>query len=170
MTDYHPPLKPGEYTTDDGLDADLLKTYMINKGLYKFVKLGAALTNAGGKVLVHTMSAGVPTSSAVVTTTANEQEIAGVVPIAGDITATTALASGVRLLVQLSGPSKIRAGATTVISGVALGTTATAGTSGRIATTVTALVALPAYLGYATNTGGATAVNAVVTCVLARNA
>lgn len=168
MTDYHPPLQPGKYTTDDGLDSDLGKVYLINKGLYKFVKTGVAVTNAGGKVLVHTMSAGVPTNAVTTTTSANEQEVAGVVPIAGDIAATTALASGTRLLVQISGPSKIRAGTTTVSSGIALGTGTTAGTASRIATTVTALVALPAYIGYATNTVAATAVNVVVTCMLAR--
>lgn len=169
MTDSRPPLLPGQYTTEDDLDADLGKVYLVDKCLYKFVKAGVAITNAGGKVLVHTMSAGVPTNAVTTTTSANEQEVAGVVPVTGDIASGTDFLINTRFLVQLSGPARVKAGLTTITSGAALGTYTTAGTASKIATTVTANVALPAFLGYATNTAAATAVNTLITCILLRS-
>lgn len=161
------PLAPGDYTTDDSMDADLGKTYLLNDGLYRYVKLGAAVSNAGGKVLVHTMTSGEITGVVAETTTANNTKKAGVVPTAGSIAATTDLAADTRLMIQLTGTSLVNISATTVTAGASLGTTTTSGAAGAIATTVDGTTAVGAYLGYTTNTAAAAAAGDPVTCVLA---
>lgn len=160
------PQAPGEYTTDDSLDADLGKTYLLNDGLYRYVKLDAAVTNAGGKLLVHTLTSGEITGAVAETTTASNPRKAGVIPIAGSIAATTTLALGTRLLVQLSGTSQVQISATTVTGPTSLASTTTAGAAGAIATTTDATTAVGAYIGYATNTAAAAAAGDPVTCVL----
>lgn len=160
------PQAPGEYTTDDTQDADLGKTYLLNDGLYRYVKLEAAVTNAGGKILVHTLTSGEITGVVAETSTANNPRKAGVIPIAGSIAATTTLAINTRLLVQLSGTSQVRISATTVTGPTSLGTSATAGSAAAVATTVDGTTAVGAYIGYATNTAAATTAGDPITCVL----
>ncbi len=160
------PLAPGDYTTDDTLDGDLGKTYLLNSGLYRFVKLGAAVSNAGGKVLVHTLTDGEITGVVAETTTANNPRKAGVIPVADRIAATTDLAIDTRLMIQLSGTATVQAATTTVVGPTSLGTTTTSGAAGAIATTVDGTTAVGAYLGYATNTAAAAAVSDPITCVL----
>lgn len=161
------PLAPGDYTTDDTLDADLGKTYLLNDGLYRYVKLEAAVSNAGGKVLVHTLTSGEITGVVAETTTANNPRKAGVIPTTGSIAATTDLAINTRLMIQLTGTSSIQAGTTTVTGPTSLGTYTTSGSAAAIATTVDGTTAVGAYLGYATNTAAAAAAGDPITCVLA---
>lgn len=161
------PLAPGDYTTDDTMDADLGKTYLLNDGLFRYVKLGSAVSNAGGKVLVHTLTSGDITGVVDETTTANNPRKAGVIPTTGSIAATTDLAASTRLLIQLTGPTTVQAATTTVTGPTSLGTTTTSGAAGAIATTVDATTAVGAYIGYATNTAAATAAADPITCVLA---
>ena len=163
-----PPMAPGQYTTSDDLDADLGKVYQVGNNLYKFVNSTAALSGAGGKVLVHTVTAGVLSTGVVTTTTANTTPFAGVVPITGDIASSTALAAGTRLLVQIAGPASIQA-SSLVTNGLPLGTFTTAGAAGGIASTVTVETALPACFGYAINSTVATVAGGVITCVLTRS-
>lgn len=161
------PLAPGDYTTDDTMDADLGKTYLLNDGLYRYVKLGAAVSNAGGKLLVHTLTSGEITGVVAETTTASNYRKAGVVPIAGSIAATTDLAADTRLMIQLTGNSIVQISATTVTGPTSLASTTTSGAAGAIATTTDATTAVGAYIGYCTNTAAAAAAGDGVTCVLA---
>lgn len=173
MTYYNPPMKVGEYTTDDSLTGDLLKTYRLEDGVFRWVYNSAAITNAGGKVVVFSVTNGAPTGAVVETTTASDVEVAGVIPISsnstqgGAITATTTLAANSYFLVQLNGPARVQAN-TTVAVGGALVTTTTAGQVGSMATGVEAAAAVQAYIGYATNTAVATVANGLITCVLTR--
>ncbi len=160
------PQAPGQYTVDTTMDADLGKTYLLDDGLYRYVKLDAAVTNAGGKLLVHTLTAGLITGAVAETTTAANPRKAGVIPITGDIAATTTLAIGTRLLVQLSGTSSVRIAATTTVGPTSLASSTTSGAAGAIATTADATSSVGSYIGYATNTAAAAAAGDPVTCVL----
>lgn len=179
MSFQSPPLAIGDYTTDDSLDADLGKTYRaaykdssgnLTDGLFRFVKLTAAVSDAGGKVVIHSLSSGRVNGNAVETTTASDVEVAGVIPVYGNIAATTHLAADTRLLVQVNGPARVKAGNTTVVAGGALVTATTSGAVQSMATGVEAATAVQAYLGYATNTAAATAASQLITCVLTRTA
>jgi len=173
MSYFQPPMKVGEYTTDDSLTGDLLKTYRLDDGVFRWVYNSSAITNAGGKVVTLVFSSGAPTGAVVETTTASDTDVAGVIPIGasssqgGAITATTTLAANSYFLVQLSGASRVQAN-TTVSNGAALVTTTTSGQVGSMATGVEAAAAVLAYLGYATNTAVATVANGLITCVLTR--
>lgn len=159
-----PPMQPGQYSTDSGQDADLNKTYRLPEGVFRFVKTGAAITNAGGKTLIFTVTAGVLVNVVENTTTVNNK-IAGVVPITGDIATSTTLASGTRLMVQLTGLSKVKAGNTTVIAPAALVTHTSKGFVKSMATGTQAKLALNGYIGYATNTA-TVAAGTAITCML----
>ncbi len=170
MSYYNPPMKVGEYTTSTAESADLKKTYRLNAGVFRWVTNSAAITNAGGKVVTHTITAGAITGTVVETTTAADYLVAGVIPLGtsgqgGAILAATTLAANSYFLVQLSGASSVRAN-TTVTAGGALITTTTAGMAGSMATGVEAAAAVLGYFGYATNTVAATAASGLITCVL----
>ena len=174
MSYFQPPMKPGEYTTSATLTGDLGNTYRMDAGVFRWVTNSAAITNAGGKVLVFSFTAGAITGTVIETATANDYPIAGVVPIAatstqgGAITRTTTLAAGSYFLVQVNGASRVQAANTTVSVGSPLITTTTSGNVGSLATTADAVSAVLGYLGYATNTAGATAAGQFITCVLTR--
>lgn len=172
MTYYNPPMKAGEATTSTSQSADLLNTYRLEAGVFRWVKNSAAITNAGGKVVTLSFTSGAPNGSVVETTTASDNDVAGVIPIGtsgqgGAILATTTLAAESYFLVQLNGTARVQAN-TTVVAGGALVTTTTAGQVGSMATGVEAAAAVMAYLGYATNTAVATVANGLITCVLTR--
>lgn len=170
MTFMSGPQAVGQIATDSTLDSDLGKTYRQADGLYRWVKCTAAISNAGGKILVHSLSSGDINGNVVETTTASDVEVAGVIPVAGSITATTTLAADTRFLIQVSGAAQVKAGNTTVVAGGALVTATTSGTVQSMATGVEAATALQAYVGYATNTAAATAASQLITCVLQRTA
>jgi hypothetical protein len=172
MTYFQPPMKAGSYTTSTALSGDLKNTYRLESGVFRWVTNTAAITNAGGKVLTHVMSSGAITGQVVETTTANNYNVAGVVPIGtsgqGDaISATTTLAANSYFLIQLSGPGQILAN-TTVTGGYALITTTTSGQAGSLSTTIDGANAVLGYLGYSTNTAVVTAAGLLITCVLTR--
>jgi hypothetical protein len=166
MSAEQPPIAVGTITTTDDLDADLGKLYQLGNSIYRFVKTSTAIiTNAGGKVLVLGVVAGVPDWTVVETTTASDNEVAGVVPISSTITATTTFAASTRFMLQLSGPAAIKAG-TLVVAPAALTTSTTAGIAQSMTTGVEAAAAIAGFCGYATNTAVATATTSTVTCVL----
>lgn len=173
MTFYMPPMKVGEYTTSTTMSADLLNTYRLEAGVFRWVKASAAITNAGGKVVTLVFSAGAPTGAVAETTTASDNDVAGVIPIGssstqgGAITATTTLAADSYFLVQLNGAARVQAN-TTVSTGANLVTTTTSGQVGSMATGVEASTAILASIGYATNTAVATVAGGLITCVLTR--
>lgn len=173
MTYYQPPMKVGEYTTSTTMSGDLLNTYRMEAGVFRWVYNSAAISNAGGKVVTLAFTAGVPTGAVVETTTASDNDVAGVIPIGssstqgGAITATTTLAANSYFLVQLSGKAQVQAN-TTVVAGGALVTTTTSGQVGSMGTGVEAAAAVMAYLGYATNTAAATVASGLITCVLTK--
>lgn len=174
MTYYNPPMKVGEYTTDDGQSADLGKTYRLTNGVFRWCTNDAAITNAGGKLLSHVFTAGEITGHVIECATANNYDIAGVIPIASDstqggaIARTTALAANSYFLVQINGQAQVQAANTTVAVGNPLCGTTTAGNVGSLATTVEAFAGMQGYVGYATNTVAATAAGQLITCVLTR--
>lgn len=172
MSFYMPPMKVGEYTTSTALSGDVKNIYRMDTGVFRWVTNSAIISNAGGKVVVHSIVAGAITGTVVETTTASDYLVAGVIPIGtstqgGAITATTALAVGSYFLVQLSGQASVKAN-TTVSASDALVTTTTAGQVGSMATGVEAAAAVKGYLGYATNTAVATVASGLITCVLTR--
>lgn len=164
----------GEYTTSTTLSGDLLNTYRLDTGVFRWVKASAAITNAGGKIVTLVFSSGAPTGAVAETTTASDNDVAGVIPIGssstrgGAITATTTLAADSYFLVQLSGYTRVQAGNTTVVAGGALVTATTTGTVQSMATGVEAAAAVQAFVGYATNTAAATAAGQLITCVLTK--
>jgi hypothetical protein len=166
-------MKAGEYTTSTTLSGDLKNIYRLETGLYRWVTNSAAISNAGGKAVVHTITAGAVTGTVVETTTATDYKVAGVIPIGatstqgGAITATTTLAANSYFLIQLSGASQVQAN-TTASAGATLITTTTAGQVGSMATGVEASVGIIGVLGYATNSAVATVANGLITCVLTR--
>lgn len=172
MSYYNPPMKAGWYTTSSAESGDLKKTYRLNGGVFRWVTNTAAISNAGGKVLIHTITSGAITGQVVETTTANDYRIAGVVPInssstqGGAITATTTLAANSYFLIQLSGYSQVQCANTTCTAGQALITTTTSGAVGSLSTTADGATGVLGYLGYATNTAAATAASQLITCVL----
>jgi hypothetical protein len=173
MTYYNPPMKVGEYTTGTTQSADLLNTYRLEAGVFRWVKAGAAISNAGGKAVVFSLTNGVPTGAVVETTTANDYKVAGVIPIGtsgrgGSIALTTTLAADSYFLIQLNGASQVQAANTTCTAGQALITTTTSGAVGSLSTTIDGANAVLGYLGYATNTAAATAAGQLITCVLTR--
>lgn len=173
MSYYNPPMKVGEYTTSATLTADLGNTYRLDAGVFRWVTNSAAITNAGGKVLTFTFTAGAITGTVVETATANDYPIAGVIPIGtsgqgGAILRTTTIPANSYFLVQLSGAARVQAANTTVTVGAPLITTTTSGNVGSLATTADSVSAVLGYLGYATNTVGATAAGQLITCVLTR--
>lgn len=172
MSYYNPPMKPGEATTSSAQSADLLKTYRLDDGVFRWVTNSAAITNAGGKVVTLVFSNGAPTGVVVETTTASDYDVAGVIPIGtsgqgGAILATTTLAAGSYFLVQLNGPARVQAN-TTVTAGALLITTTTSGIVGSVATTVEGASAVLGGLGYSTNSAVATVAGGLITCVLTR--
>jgi hypothetical protein len=172
MSYYNPPMEVGEYTTSTALSGDLKKTYRLNAGVFRWVTNTAAITNAGGKVLTHVFSSGAMTGQVAETTTANDYDVAGVVPLGtvgqnGTIAATTTLAANSYFLIQLSGQSQILAN-TTVTGGYALITTTTSGQAGSLSTTIDGANAVLGFLGYSTNTAVVTAAGNLITCVLTR--
>lgn len=175
MTYYNPPMKAGEYTTSTAQSGDLLNTYRLEAGVFRWVTNTAAITNAGGKVVTLSFTSGAPTGAVVETTTASDNDVAGVIPIGtsgqgGAILATTTLPANSYFLVQLNGAARVQAANTTVVAGAALVTTTTAGMVASMATGVEAAAAVQAYIGYATNTAAATAAGQLITCVLTRAA
>lgn len=173
MTYYNPPMKVGEYTTDDTQTADLGKTYRLTNGVFRWVTNDAAITNAGGKLMSHVFSAGEINGHVIECATANDYDIAGVIPIGttgqnGTIARTTALAANSYFLVQISGQAQVQAVNTTVAVGNPLCGTTTGGQVGSLATTVEAFAGMQGYIGYATNTAAATAAAQLITCVLTR--
>lgn len=173
MTYYQPPMKVGAYTTSTALSADLKNIYRLETGVFRWVTNTAAITNAGGKLMVHTITAGAITGQVVEATTANDYKVAGVIPIGtsgqGDaIALTTTLAANSYFLVQLSGPAQVQAANTTATLGNPLCATTTAGGAGSLSTTVEAFAGMEGYIGYATNTVAATAAGQLITCVLTR--
>jgi hypothetical protein len=166
-------MKVGEYTTGTTETADLKKMYRMNTGVYRWVTNDAAITNAGGKLLSHVFSAGAITGHVTENATANDYDIAGVIPIGtstqgGAIGLTTTLAANSYFLVQISGPAQVQAANTTVAVGNPLCGTTTSGAAGSLATTVEAFAGMMGYIGYATNTVAATAAGQLITCVLTR--
>ena len=173
MSYYNPPLAVGEYTTDDSLTADLGKTYRLDNGVFRYVVCDAIITNAGGKLMSHVFTAGAITGHVVECATANDFDIAGVIPIGtsgqgGAIARTTTLAASTYFLVQLSGEASVQAVNTTAAVGNPLVGTTTGGQVGSLATTVEAFAGMQGYIGYATNTVAATAAGQLITCVLTR--
>ncbi len=173
MSDNLPPQEPGQYVTGTAQSGDLGKTYRLNSGVFRWVTNSAAITNAGGKILTFTFTAGAITGTVVETATANDYPIAGVIPIGtsgqgGAILRTTTLAAASSFLVQVNGGAQVQAANTTVTAGSPLITTTTSGNVGSLATTADSVSAVLGYLGYATNTVGATAAGQLITCVLTR--
>jgi hypothetical protein len=167
MSAEQPPIGVGTITTTDDVDSDLGKLYQLGNAIYRFVKTSTAIiTNAGGKVLVLGLTAGVPNWTVSETTTAGDQEVAGVVPTTGSIAATTTFAASTRFMIQVSGPCTVQAANTTVVNPAALITATTAGTVSSMTTGVEGAAAVTSFLGYATNTAAATAANGAITCVL----
>ena len=169
----NPPMQVGEYTTDDTMTADLGKTYRLDNGVFRWVTNDAAITNAGGKLMSHVFTAGAITGHVIECATANDFDIAGVIPIGtsgrgGAIARTTTIAINSYFLVQLSGEAAVQAVNTTAAVGNPLVGTATAGQVGSLATTVEAFAGMQGYIGYATNTVAATAAGQLITCVLTR--
>lgn len=161
-----PPLGIGEFTTSSGNDADLGNIYAINNGMWRLVVLTAAVSSAGGKALIHVVSAGVPTNAVQENTTLGVTTFAGVIPISTAITTTTTLAAGSRLLIQFRGPCSTRTVTTTMTASALMVGTVAGGVS-SITTGVEASSAVSQYIGYSTNTAVATVANGVITCVLA---
>lgn len=174
MSYYAPPMKPGQYTTDDGQSADVNKTYRLNDGVFKWVYNSAIISNAGGKTVLLTLVSGAPTGAVTEAAAAAAVNVAGVIPIGssstqgGAITATTELAANSYFLVQLSGEAQVKAANTTTISPYPLITTTTAGGVGSYSTVAAQVADVLSFLGYATNTVAATAAGQLITCVLTR--
>lgn len=173
MSYYNPPMQVGEYTTDDTQTADLKKTYRLNAGVFRWVTNTSAITNAGGKVLSHIFTSGAMTGAVGETTTANDYDVAGVIPLGtsgegGAILATTTLAANSYFLIQINGAAQVQAANTTCIAGYPLITTTTSGAVGSLSTTADGATAVLGFLGYATNTAAAASAGSLITCVLTR--
>src|SRR5258708_38758146 len=111
---YLEPLKVGEVSTNSQHAGDLNKTYSIQGSTYRFVKTGAAVSAAGGKVMTRTMTLGVPTGAVTEDVTLNDYQVAGVIPIAFNISSLTTIAISSYMLVQLTGPGQVLANSTIV--------------------------------------------------------
>lgn len=174
MTAQNAPMAVGQVSTDDGLTADLGKTYRLADGVFRWVTNDAAITNAGGKALSHVFTAGAITGHVIECATASDYDFAGVVAVASDTTQggsialTTTIAASSFFLAQINGHAQVQAANTTASLGAPLITSATAGGVSSLVTTVDAAAALLGYLGYATNTVAATAAGQLITCVLTR--
>jgi len=158
----------GQFATDGTQDADLGKVYRCDNGFARYVKLASQITNAGGTAVFFAYTLGVPTYTVDTTTTSHNVNFAGVIPIALDIASTTTLAASTRLMVRINGPCSVKASDTLVTTNFPLAAGTSAGALGQ--STYVSSAAIPAYIGYATNTAVATAVGQLITCVLTRAA
>lgn len=157
------PLKVGETSTNSQHAADLNKVYSIQGSNYRFVKTGAAISFAGGKVVTRTLTLGVPTGAVTEASTLNDYQACGVIPLVGGISSTTTIAISSYLLVQLTGPATVLANSTITAPAI-FGSTATSGVAGSIDSTV---YAPGAVLGKMTNTAaGGVGGGQPLTCVL----
>lgn len=161
---YLPPLKVGDSSTNTQESGDLGKSYSLQGNGYIFAKINSlAVSAAGGKIMVRTYLLGVPTGQVAECTALNSYDVAGVIPLAGAITSTTALAAGTYLLLQRTGPA-IALLNSTIVTPAVFGSTTTSGVGASIDSTVYAPGAI---LGRATNTVAATlAGGQPMTCIL----
>ena len=174
MSFYMPPMKVGEYTTSTVQSGDLGNVYRMDSGVFRWVTNSAAITNAGGKVVVHSLTNGAITGTVVESVTvADLTKVAGVIPIGTSgqgnaIALTTTLAAGSYFLLQLSGASQIQANTVITAGATLVVGTVTSGVSASMATGVEGAFAVNANLGYTTNTAVATAAGQLIPCVLPR--
>ncbi len=174
MSFYMPPMKVGEYTTSTVQSGDLGNVYRMDSGVFRWCTNSAAITNAGGKVVVHSLVAGAITGTVVESVTvADLTKVAGVIPIGtsgrgGSIAATTTLAANSYFLLQLSGAAQIQANTVITAGATLVVGTVTSGVSASMATGVEGAFAVNANLGYTTNTAVATVAGGLIPCVLTR--
>lgn len=159
-------LKPGEYSTNSALQADLGKTVVLNGCEYRLCKTQAAITTAGGYAVVTSYTAGVPTWSVSPSTTLNSVDCVGGVPIAattfvGYIDSTITVPISAYLLVQYYGPGKVLAANTTIVAGAVFG----ASSLGYASSIDSAVYAPGAVRGRMTNTAAASAAAVPLTCI-----
>lgn len=124
------PIKVGETSTDEALQGRLGELFGAfdsngNEQIFRLVKNGTtAITAAAGKVLCTGYSSGRPTHVTVTTTTAADEDVAGVVP--SDVSVT--IAASAYYLLQVSGyHSGIVVNVTTALKGDPLHTSTAAG-------------------------------------------
>ena len=75
-------IKPGEYSTNSALQADLGNRVVLDGKEYVLCKTLAAIAAAGGKPVVGSFTAGLPTGGVDVPTAVNDEKVVGGIPIA----------------------------------------------------------------------------------------
>lgn len=159
-------IKPGEYSTNSSLAADLGKTVVLNGREYRLVKSAAAIAAAGGLPVVTAYSAGVPTWAVNIATVLNSPDVVGGVPIADTtfvnyIDSTVTIPISAYFLAQYLGAGKVTAN-TTISAGAAFGVTSPGLTVASVDSAVYAPLGIK---GHMTNTAVATVSGAVLTCI-----
>lgn len=167
MGAYISDIKPGEYTTNAALAADLGKTQVLNGKEYKLVKSAAAIATAGGVPVVTAYTAGVPTWVVNIATVLNSPDVVGGIPIADTtamvnyIDSTVTIPISAYFLAQYFGPGKVTAN-TTIVSSAAFGVLST---GASVASVDSAVYAPLGIKGHMTNTAAASVVNMPMTCI-----
>ncbi len=159
-------IKPGEYTINAALSADLGKTTVLNGKEYRLCKAAAAIAAAGGLPVVTAYTAGVPTWAVNISTVLNSPDVVGGVPIADTtfvnyIDSTITIPISAYFLVQYYGAGKVAAN-TTIAAPAAFGVTSPGLTVASVDSAVYAPLGIK---GHMTNTAVATVSGAVLTCL-----
>lgn len=161
-------IKPGEYSTNSALAADVGKTVILSGSEYRLCKTSAAISAAGGKMVAAAKSTGGAYNfgSVNVSTTLNDYDVIGGIPISADtsfvnyINSTVTVPISAYVLVQFYGSGYVVANSTIVAPAV-FGNSASS-----LAASVDSTVYAPGGIkGRVTNTAAAAAAGGVpLTC------
>lgn len=154
----------GDFTLNTQEAGDLGNTYSVKNQLLQLLQVNSlAISKAGGKVLQRVYVAGVPTGQVIECVTANSYDIAGVIPVAGNLGTTTALSPLTYFLAVVRGPAVVQCNTTAVGPACLFSASGTTGGAQSIDSTVGLIGAI---IGQITATAVATAANNTLTCIV----
>jgi len=161
---YPASLALGDVTLNSQEAGDLGNVYSVkNQVLQLFHVNSLAISKAGGKILQRVYLAGVPTGQVIECQTANSYDIAGVIPVAGNLSTTTALSPLSYFLGITRGPAVVQCNTTAVGPTCLFAASGTTGGAQSIDSTVGLIGAI---IGQITATAVATAANNTLTCIV----
>lgn len=159
-------LKPGEYSTNTALQADLGALSEFDTGMYRLCKTTAAIATAGGFAVVGSKTVGVYNWNITASAGLNDADVLGGIPIASDtfvgyINSTITVPINAFLYIQVYGPGRVAPSNTTIVSPAVFGATTT---SGCVASVDSSVYAPGGVKGRITATTAAAVANAPIAC------